>query len=88
MCDFEKIGKPPATSKPSNEDVKAIAEVPLVLDHPCHNQCVERHVKLVSEACSSVCSFSRRDGLIRQKIKSRKLMRRCDNKGQYSTFLC
>jgi len=27
---------------------------PLVLQHPCHNQAVERHVKLVTEAASVV----------------------------------
>ena len=43
---------------------------PLQLDHPCHNQCVERHVKMVTEAAAQVEGFERRDGLIRQKIKS------------------
>ena len=43
--------------------------------HPCRNQAVERHVKLVTEAATIVEGFSRRDGMIGQKIKSRHLMK-------------
>ncbi len=46
MCDLNQICEPLATFKLSDEDVKAISE------EPCHNQCVERHVKLVSEVFS------------------------------------
>ena len=53
------------------------------LDHPCHNQCVERHVKTVTEAAAQVEGFERRDGLIRQKIKSRKLLKKFDTKVQF-----
>jgi len=35
---------------------------PLVLQHPCHNQAVERHVKLVTEAASVVTRYKKRDG--------------------------
>jgi len=55
---------------------------PLVLQHPCHNQAVERHVKLVTEA-SVVTGYEKRDGMIRQKIQSRLLMRKFDSKQQF-----
>ena len=48
-----------------------------------HNQCVERHVKMVTEAAAQVEGFERRDGLIRQKIKSRKLLKKFDTKVQF-----
>ena len=38
----------------------------LKLDHPCHNQAVEHHVKLVTEAFICVAGFERRDGMIGQ----------------------
>ncbi len=53
-CDLVKIREPSATNKLSYEDVKAIAELPLLFDNPYRNQCVERFVKLVSKACFSV----------------------------------
>ena len=49
--------------------------MPLKLKHPCHNQKMQRHVKLVTEAAGAVAGFDRRDGLIRQRIRSRKLMK-------------
>ena len=49
----------------------------------CHNQSVERHVKMVTEAAAQVEGFERRDGLIRQKIKSRKLLKKFGTKVQF-----
>ena len=56
----------------------------LELAHPCHNQAVERHVKLVAEASMLVAGFERRDGMIRQKIKSRKLMPSSNTKKRFN----
>ncbi len=56
-CDLDQMCEPPATSKLSDEDVKAISEAPSVSDHPCHNQFVESHVKLVSEAAPMFVHF-------------------------------
>ena len=64
-------------------DIEQCRIRPLQLDHPCHNQCVERHVKMVTEAAAQVERFERRDGLIRQKIKSRKLLKKFDTKVQF-----
>jgi len=47
---------------------------PLVLQHPCHNQAVERHVKLVTEVVSVVTRYENRDGMICRNIQSRLLM--------------
>ena len=57
---------------------------PLKVSHPCHNQAVEHHIKLVSEASSVTTGFASRDGLIRQRIKSRHLMKRFDTKKQFA----
>jgi len=57
---------------------------PLLLYHPCHNQTVERHVKLVTETSAQVAKFEQRDGIIKQKIKSRSLMKIFDIKMQFS----
>ena len=45
----------------------------LIVKHPCHNQRVQHHVKLVTEALASVAGHDNRDGMIGQKIRSRKL---------------
>jgi len=41
-------------------------------DFPCATQCVERHVKMVTEAAASVCGDLRRDGYITAKLLSQK----------------
>ena len=56
----------------------------LGLAHPCHNHAVERQVKLVTEAFMHVAGFERQDGMIRQKIKSRKLMPCFNTKKQFN----
>ena len=40
--------KPPATKQFSYEEINELRLRPSKLDHPCHNQAVEWHVKLVS----------------------------------------
>ena len=70
----QDVGEPPVTQHLSTETIKDIMESPLTLGHPCHNQSVERHIKLVTEAFATVASYESRDGLIRQRIKSRRLM--------------
>jgi hypothetical protein len=51
---------------------------------PCHTQAVERSIRLVSEASSSVCGEESRDGLIRAKIKSRSVMPTFNTKREYN----
>jgi len=74
----EVATQPPAVIHLSDGDIEHIRDNPLHLKQPCHNQAVERHVELVTEAASSVVAeaassvvgFGRRKGLIRQKIRS------------------
>ena len=75
--------QPPVIEHLTDLDIEQCRIRPLQLDHPCHNQCVERHVKMVTEAAAQVEGFERRDGLIRQKIKSRKLLKKFDTKVQF-----
>ena len=80
---IDAISEPPYTMDMTVEQVETFIQEPLDLNHPCHNQAVERHVKLVTEASAAVSNFSRRDGMIRQKIKSRRLMPKFDTKQQF-----
>ena len=75
--------QPPVIQNLSDSDIREFQLSPLKLRHPCHNQSVERHVKLVTEAAAQVCGYERRDGLIRQKIKSSKMMKKFDMKKQF-----
>ena len=79
------ICEPPAIRHKSCLELNEIRHKPLTLMHPCHNQAVERHVKVVSEASAAVATFDRRDGLIRQKLKSRKLMKELNTKRDFFT---
>ena len=76
--------QPPAIRHLSDSEIEDCRMKPLILHHPCHNQTVERHVKLVTEALAQVTGFESRDGLIRQKIRSRKLLKKFDTKMQFS----
>ena len=49
-----------------------------------HTVKLERHVKLVTEASSQVCGIDRRDGLIRQKLKSRQIMKKFHSKHHFN----
>ena len=74
------MSKPPAIRDKPTLAIKAFAENKLLSMHPCHNQAVERHVTLVTEAANSVEGFLRRHGMIRQKIKSCHLMKCFESK--------
>ena len=60
--------KSPALKHLWNKEIEAFQQHKLNLEHPCHNQAVKRHIKLVFEASAAVAGFKNRDGLIRQKI--------------------
>lgn len=81
----DQTNEPPAIRHLTNLDIEKIREEKLIMRHPCHNQAVERHIKLVTEASSAVAGFNRRDGLIRLKIRSRKLMKRYNTKKQFQS---
>lgn len=50
---------------------------------PCHTQAVERAVKTVTEAASTLCSKSAREGYIKAQIESRKDMPKFDSKKDF-----
>ena len=64
----------------SGADIEQIKLFLLQLRHPCHNQAVERHIKLVSQALTMATPFEKKDEMIRQQIHSRKLMKKFDAK--------
>ena len=66
---------PPVLKHYSNDCIRSLERIPLKFDFECHSQNIERHVKIVTEAAGAVCGHDRRDGHIRNKIKSRKLMK-------------
>ena len=67
--------KPPALKHSFNKETEAFQQHKHNLEDPCHNRPFERHIKLVSEALAAVAGFKDRDGHIRQKIRSRKLIK-------------
>ena len=56
--------------------MEKIREVPLTLRHPYHNQCVERHIKVITDASSRVVGKERHDMIIRVTLNARKLMKK------------
>ena len=51
----------PALKHVWNKKIEAFQQHKLNLEHPCHNQAVERHIKLVSGASAAVAGFKNRD---------------------------
>ena len=49
----------------------------------CHNQSVERYVKMVSEASLAVCVELARDGFIRSRLQARLVMPVFNTKSDY-----
>lgn len=73
------ITDPPILASNSADDTEMFVfagDIPLinVPKYPCHTQAVERWVKLVTEACLSVCRVKERDGFIHVKLESRQIM--------------
>ena len=72
------VFEPPLLQHLTDDDIESIRS-PVKFLHPCHNQAVEWHTKLVSEASLSVCGFTKGDGIICQKLRSRKVMKSYNN---------
>ena len=81
---LKDMHEPPALKHLLHKETEAFQQHKLNVEHPCYNQAVERHTKLVSEASAAVAGFKNRDGLIRQKIRSRKLMKTFNTKKQFN----
>ena len=70
-----EVTQPPLLRDLSDGDLEEIAEVPVVLPaYPVHTQAVERTVKVVTEACSSVLGEEARHGLITAIRKHRRIL--------------
>ena len=78
------LSEPPALKSLQLQEIEAMRKHKLIMNHPCHNQAVERHIKVVTEASSLFCTFEQRDGSIRQKLRSRQLMKKFDTKKQFT----
>ena len=78
--------EPPATTCMSDNALQQLATNKPELNYPCHNQAEERHIQLVPEAATAVEGFDRKDCMIRQKIKSRRLMPCYDTKKQFNAL--
>jgi len=80
---IKDISQPPAVMDLDDTSIAQKLTKPLVLQHPCHNQPVARHVKLVTEAVSVVTGCEKQDAMICLKIQSRLLMSKFDSKQQF-----
>lgn len=58
-------------------------QVSEIAQFPCHTQGTERCIRLVTEAAASVCGTVARDGFIRARIASRKLMKTFNTKSDF-----
>jgi hypothetical protein len=78
---------PPVMDNISDKQIRGFlnsSEDVVVLPHfPCHTQAVERCVKLVTESSAAVCGQQQRDGFIRSRIESRKIMKTFNTKSEY-----
>lgn len=86
------ITEPPVLSHVQDEDLQLLVleqheDLKEMLKFPCHTQSVERMIKLVTEASSSVYSYQARHNSIRAKLKSRKQVSKFSNKKDYLRLL-
>ena len=79
-----EVKQPPAIRHLSDLKIKAIQKDPLKLNHPCHSQHVARHVKLVTQASAQACGIDRRNGVIRQKLRSGQIMKKFRTKHDFA----
>ncbi|GBM43353.1 hypothetical protein AVEN_166097-1 [Araneus ventricosus] len=90
MIDWFKcyVTEPPITADITVKELKSIAENGSIKDLQIykllyHTQSVERYVKLVTEAASTVCGSHSRDGFIINTMASRAIMPSFDHKAEY-----
>lgn len=90
IIDWKSVSCEPAvTSFMSKHDLTEIVDDPTnykeeLKDIYCHTQPVERGVKMVTEASAIIADVDKRDGAIRAKILSRKLMPKFDSKKHFN----
>ena len=87
MIDWAKSleSEPPYVAQLSDEQVIQILDSPLQVPRWVNNtQAVERGIKAVTEACTAVTGRVERDGYIRQRMHSRKLMPKFNTKRDFN----
>ncbi|KAI5751707.1 hypothetical protein M8J77_010157 [Diaphorina citri] len=81
------LTEPPLTKDMTAETLQTVVEENnmkvIVPELPCHTQCVERYVKLVTNASSKVVGYKARDDFIRNQIESRKSMSAFETKSNF-----
>ena len=90
MIDWKKElqSEPPFIARLSDNELIKILDSPLQVPKWKNNtQAVERGIKLVTETCTAVTGQVERDGFIRQRMHSRKLMAKFNSKKDYNMKL-
>ena len=83
-----EFSEPPLTVHFTNEEIKDFVNTPYSPpDIPCHTQAVERGIRVITEAATSVIGQDSRDGFIRQKLRSRKDVGYCGSKKDFYPVL-
>ena len=83
LIDWSNVAftEPPTTTSLSVDEIRDLVTTPLkVAANPCHTQAVERSIRLITEAASSVFGHDARDGFIRQRMLSWKEVVNADTK--------
>ncbi|CAF4958948.1 unnamed protein product [Pieris macdunnoughi] len=94
LIEWDKVSEPPVLKQIStdllkdaiaNPDIVETEILTLYSQMPCHTQASERCIKIVTEACSAVCGPERREGWIKNTLKSCKIMLIFNTKAEYRT---
>lgn len=94
LIDWEKPTEPPLTKIIPTEIIsEALADdskvnsliLSVFRGIPCHTQSTERCIKLVTESCTAVCGPIRREGWIRNKLESCRIMPSFNTKKDFKT---
>lgn len=88
----QNITEPPILKTISDGNIQLFVEQKgegdiCLLRLPCHTQAVERAVKTVTEASSTLCYKSDKEGFIKAQIESRRVMPKFDSKKDFVTII-
>lgn len=83
-----RITEPPLIAGISDHDITELVKngETTMVDfprYPCHTQAVERCVKIVTQASAAVCGQISRDGFIKSRLESRRIMPTFNTKADY-----
>ena len=85
---FTSYTEPPVLCDFTKEDLQHVVEAGKLTDKitglPCHNQRVERAIKLVSQTSQKSTKKKEREGIIQTVISSRKKLPKFETKKQFS----